>query len=196
MKDIFSQASSLASMMLIPFIPNYIMRYLALVLASLLSAAYLASHTGPTSQVAWLAESIKKTDESLSMANKECITDPQFLFEAGLKLTEMKYAVSTLHTKVISMKYVAWTKYAHRLGRLSLSINECRREIKDLQASILLALECARQQKFEDDINHMTATLVSTFPEGPSGSGTWSLRMRASRLTRRAALSDQLLLSV
>ncbi|KAJ7481729.1 hypothetical protein FB451DRAFT_136094 [Mycena latifolia] len=191
MKDILSQVLSLVYLVLVPFIPNNIMRYTALVLVSLLSAAYLANHNSPTCQIVRLAASIKEIDTLLAMAMNECTTDPRFLFEARWKLTELKYAVSNLNTRLISTKYIAWTKYAHHLGRLSLSIHECRREIDDLRAVILLALECARQQQFEEDINRMTATLLRT--EGPSG-GRSFLRMRASRLTRPASESRPALL--
>ncbi|KAJ7701849.1 hypothetical protein B0H17DRAFT_1195062 [Mycena rosella] len=166
MEDILSQFLSLASVVFIPFIPNNTMRYLALTLVSLFSGTYLVCHNSPDYLVTRLAESLQELDELLSTATNECTRDPRFVFEAGLKLTELKYVVSNLRTRAITAKCVAWKEYLHHLGRLALSIHEARREIANLRALVMLALECARQAKFEEDINHKTATLVGAFPRG------------------------------
>ncbi|KAJ6591219.1 hypothetical protein DFH09DRAFT_1358574 [Mycena vulgaris] len=165
MRDTISPILSLCSMVLIPFIPNNIMRYVALVLALLFSAVYLVFHSCPTSQVVRLDAFIKEIDVLFNIAVNECTRDPQFIYEAGLKLVELKYAVSSLRTGIISTKYIPWKKYLHHLVRLASSITECWREMNDLRVAVTLALEFARRQKFEDDIKHRTATIVRNFLE-------------------------------
>ncbi|KAJ7701843.1 hypothetical protein B0H17DRAFT_1128066 [Mycena rosella] len=193
MKDILSQVLSLVSVVLIPFIPNNTMRYIALVIVSVVSATYLVRQNSPTCLVARLVASIKEMDALLETAVNECTRDPRFIFEVGLKLAELKYAASNLHTRALSTKYVAWKEYAYHLGSLALSIIECRREMINLRASITLALEFARQQKLEEEINHRTATLVVNF-SGDSGGGDQRDLQRRRSKTSRPASEEQLYL--
>jgi hypothetical protein len=80
------------------------------------------------------------------------------------------------------MQYMSWKGYAYRLRAVASSIEECRRELEELRSSVLasyklegdleltsqiqLALECARQQRYQEDIDRRTATLDSAFPGG------------------------------
>ncbi|KAJ6591201.1 hypothetical protein DFH09DRAFT_1306826 [Mycena vulgaris] len=185
MENIISQILSLCFMVLIQFIPNNSMRYIALVLVLLFSAGYLACHNCPTRQLAHLDAFIKELNALFTMARNECTGDLRFMSEADLKLAELNYTVSSLRTRTISTKYIPWKNYPHRLVRLTSSITECRCEMNDLRAAITLALEFARRQRLEDDIKHRTAAIVSTFPEGRR-----ALRMRASGMDRPA--NDQL----
>jgi hypothetical protein len=77
---------------------------------------------------------------------------------------------------------MSWKGYAYRLRAIVTSIEECRRELEELRSSILvsyklegdpeltsqiqLALECARQQRYREDIDRRTVTLDSAFPGG------------------------------
>jgi hypothetical protein len=88
MKDILSKVLSLASVALIPFIPDNTTRYAALVLVLLSATSYLVSHNSPASQVARLDASIEEIVALLNVAAHECAGDPRFTFEAGLKLEE------------------------------------------------------------------------------------------------------------
>ncbi|KAJ7491017.1 hypothetical protein FB451DRAFT_1361708 [Mycena latifolia] len=189
MENLFSQVLSLVSVLLIPFVVNDIMRYIALVLASLITASYLVCYNSPTCRIVRLDASLKEVGTLLTTAANEFPRDPRFKWEGVLawELDELKNTVSALHTSAINMKYVAWKEYAHDLLQLSLSLSECRREIADLQASTLIALESARQQKLEEDFNDRMAALIGTFPGWSGGGGQIPLRMRASRMNRPAS---------
>ncbi|KAJ7789942.1 hypothetical protein B0H14DRAFT_3891502 [Mycena olivaceomarginata] len=155
-EQLTSQVLSLLSLILIPFIPNSTLRYLAVVLASVSLVAYLSTTTSPRAN--------------------ECVADPRFVYEAGLKLTELNYAVSTLRSRTLSMRSMSWRDYAYRLRAIASSIEECRRELEELRSSVLLALECARQQRYREDIDCRTATLDSAF----SGESSQQRRYRTS----------------
>jgi hypothetical protein len=88
MKELTSQVLSLLSVILIPFISNSILRYLAVVLASLSLVAYLVHHNIPTRQVDRLDAAAKEVNALFEAATAECVADPRFVHEAGLKLTE------------------------------------------------------------------------------------------------------------
>ncbi|KAJ7792265.1 hypothetical protein B0H14DRAFT_3890084 [Mycena olivaceomarginata] len=148
-EQLTSQVFSLLSLILIPFIPNSTLRYIAVVLASISLVAYLVYHNTPTRQV-----------DRLDAAAKEVNT----LFETGLKLTEYDPHIGTgaladyIQAELrgvdpafttLSMRPMSWKGYAYRLRAITSSIEEWRRELEELRSSILLALECARQQRKE-----------------------------------------------
>ncbi|KAJ7792243.1 hypothetical protein B0H14DRAFT_3563994 [Mycena olivaceomarginata] len=165
-EQLTSQVLSLLSLILIPFIPNSTLRYLAVVLASVSLVAYLVHHNIPARQVSRLDAAAKKVNTLFEVATSECVADPRFVYEAGLKLTELNYAVSTLRSRTLSMRSMSWRDYAYRLRAIASSIEECRRELEELRSSVLLALECARQQRYREDIDRRTATLDSAFSGG------------------------------
>ncbi|KAJ7846093.1 hypothetical protein B0H14DRAFT_2773425, partial [Mycena olivaceomarginata] len=78
-----SQVLSLLSLILIPFIPNSTLRYIAVVLASVSLVAYLVYHNTPTRQVGRLDAAAKEVNTLFEAATGECIADPRFVHEAG-----------------------------------------------------------------------------------------------------------------
>ncbi|KAJ7789935.1 hypothetical protein B0H14DRAFT_3891499 [Mycena olivaceomarginata] len=169
-EQLISQILSLLSLVLIPFISSAssTLQYIAVVLTSTISlAAYLAYYNTPTRQVGRLDAAAKEVNALFKVATGECVADPRFVYEAGLRLSEMNYTVSTLRLRTIGMKYMSWKGYAHHLRAIVSPIKECRRELEELRSSVLLALECARQQRYREDINRRTATLDSAFSGAP-----------------------------
>jgi hypothetical protein len=90
-----SQVLSLLSLILIPFIPDSTLRYIAVVLASVSLVAYLVYHNTPTRQVGRLDTAAKEVNALFEMATAECVADPRFVYEAGLKLTEYDPHIGT-----------------------------------------------------------------------------------------------------
>ncbi|KAJ7777939.1 hypothetical protein DFH07DRAFT_1056294 [Mycena maculata] len=136
----------LVSAVLIPFIPNSILRYATLVVAMVAFVGHFVYHNSPTCQVDTLETSIKNIEVLFDMAVNECAKDPWFVYEASLKLAQSKYSASSLRTRTIGTKDISWKMYPHHMRGLALSIKECRREMKDFRSSILLGLEAARQR--------------------------------------------------
>ncbi|KAF7342067.1 hypothetical protein MVEN_01794000 [Mycena venus] len=164
MKEVTSQLLSLASMVLIPFIPNDTLRYIMIVFAPLSFAGHLAYHNTPDRRVARLDVCVKELNALFDTAAKECARDPRFMYEGGLKLAETNYAMSTLRSRAISIQYIPWKIYPYHLRAIMSSIEECRRKMEELQTLILLALEFARQQKYREDIEQRISALESVFP--------------------------------
>ncbi|KAJ7177858.1 hypothetical protein C8R46DRAFT_1212594 [Mycena filopes] len=140
MKDITSQVLSLASIILIPFIPNDVLRGIMFVLIPLFFAARLVHHNMPHRWVETLEVSATDTNCLFNTAMDECSSDPRFVCETGLKLTEFDYALSTLRTNIISMKQIPWTECLYRIVNIVRAIDACRRDIKDLRVSILVSM--------------------------------------------------------
>ncbi|KAJ7031558.1 hypothetical protein C8F04DRAFT_1397086 [Mycena alexandri] len=182
MHDITSQILSLASVVLIPFIPNDILRNMMLALVPLFFVGRLFHHNTPHRCIERLDASMEDIARLFNRAVEECTRDPRFICETGLKLTEresfifffsivvdgtpfrIKYALSTLCARTISTKYIPWKIYPYQFITIAWAINDCRRDMEELRSSILLALEHARQQVFQEDIVHRKTTLATVFP--------------------------------
>ncbi|KAJ7701850.1 hypothetical protein B0H17DRAFT_1195063 [Mycena rosella] len=179
--DMLSQFLFLLSVVLIPFILNVIMRYISMIIVSLYFAAYLACYKSPTFLIARLAVSIEELRELFSTAMIECTRALQLISKTEVALTEQEYAVSNLYTKAINAKKVSWKKYPYYLACLVFSIIECQRHIMELRASIVLAIESARQQHLQEEISRRTITLIENFLGANVGKEQGALRVRPSR---------------
>ncbi|KAJ7031551.1 hypothetical protein C8F04DRAFT_1262662 [Mycena alexandri] len=164
MKDITSQILYFASVVLIPFIPNDILRSIMFALVPLVFTACLVHHNTPHRWVERLDASMKEVNDHWKKAIEDCARDPRFIHETNLKLSEIKYALSTLRTRTISMQFIPWRIYPYYIITIGWAINRCRRDMERVRSSILLALERGRQQVFQQDIDQKKATLVSAFP--------------------------------
>ncbi|KAJ7173125.1 hypothetical protein C8R43DRAFT_681758 [Mycena crocata] len=145
---ITSQALSLASVVLVSFIPNDILRYIALLLTLLAFVAYLIWNNTPDRQVSRIDAALKVIDALFHSAANECARDPRFIYEAGLKLTD---GIQSAHSG-----------YRHEIYRLKAMSTPFQKPYTDhrrvrarnLQTSFQLALECTRQQTYREDIGH------------------------------------------
>jgi hypothetical protein len=90
-----SQVLSLLSLILVPFIPNSTLQYIALVLVFISLAAYLVYQNTPTRQVDRLDAAAKEVNALFEAVTVECVADPRFVYEAGLKLTEYDPHIGT-----------------------------------------------------------------------------------------------------
>ncbi|KAJ7628681.1 hypothetical protein FB45DRAFT_1079875 [Roridomyces roridus] len=153
----------LVSAAIIPFIPNNILRYAALAIAILAFGGNLAYSAAPGYQVAALEKAVKSVEEIFDIAADECVGNPRFIYEAGLKLVGIKRALSILRIRTIDARTLPWIKYLQQLRNLSSSITQCRREAEDFQSSVQLEIELTRQQRYEDDMRLKKATLDRMF---------------------------------
>ncbi|KAJ7628618.1 hypothetical protein FB45DRAFT_1059345 [Roridomyces roridus] len=153
----------LASAAFIPFIPNDVLRNTALAIAVLTLVGHLLHRTSPKRQIDALDKVVQNVEEIFDMATKECSTDPRFIHTTGLKLAEIKYAVSSLRTKTIDGENISWKEYYQYRRGLARLVKQCRGELQDLQSSMLITLECARRDKYKEDINSRKATLNRMF---------------------------------
>ncbi|KAJ7326241.1 hypothetical protein DFH08DRAFT_885150 [Mycena albidolilacea] len=94
-EQLASQVFSLLSLILIPFIPNSTLQYIALALVFISIAAYLVYQNTLTCQVGRLDAATKEVNTLFEAATAECVADPRFVYETGLKLTEYDPHIGT-----------------------------------------------------------------------------------------------------
>jgi ABC-type uncharacterized transport system permease subunit len=103
-EQLTSQVLSLLSLVLIPFIPSSILQYIAVVLTSVSLVAYLVYYNTPTRQVGRFDAAAKEVNTLFEAATAECVADPRFVYEAGLKLTEYDPRISLVPAVIGSLR--------------------------------------------------------------------------------------------
>ncbi|KAJ7290952.1 hypothetical protein C8J57DRAFT_1491477 [Mycena rebaudengoi] len=141
MNEITSQVLSIGLVTLAAFIPNDTLRYTVLVVTSLAISAYLVHHSTPCAQVKKAETSLKGIEALFSAVMKECVSDPRFIAEKGLRLATAKLSVSLLRTRLMVTKNITWKEYPSYLKNILLSIEECRREVGQSRSSMLVRHE-------------------------------------------------------
>ncbi|KAJ7291024.1 hypothetical protein C8J57DRAFT_1211556 [Mycena rebaudengoi] len=137
MNEITSQVLSMGLVTLTAFIPNDTLLYIGLVVASLAISAYLVHHSTPCAQLKKLEAYLKGTEALFGVVMKECASDPRFIAEEGLRLATAKLSVSVLRTRLMATDNIAWKEYPSYLKNLLFSIEECRKDVGQLQSSML-----------------------------------------------------------
>jgi hypothetical protein len=86
MNEITSQVLSIGLVTLAAFIPNDTLRYTVLVVTLLAISTYLVHHSTPCAQVKKVEASLKGIEALFGVVMKECVSDPHFIAEEGLRL--------------------------------------------------------------------------------------------------------------
>ncbi|KAJ7177861.1 hypothetical protein C8R46DRAFT_665788 [Mycena filopes] len=151
MKDTTSQVISLASVLLISFIPNDILRDIMFALAPLAYVVHLVHENTPNRRFERLEVSATDLKTLLATAVAECFRDPLFVHEMSLELAEVNLKLSTLRAKAISRKDISWKECPYHLITIIRAIDECQRDMDDLRSSILVSVVTVPP-------NHLTIT--------------------------------------
>ncbi|KAJ7291001.1 hypothetical protein C8J57DRAFT_1704712 [Mycena rebaudengoi] len=144
----------------------------ALIASTLLSLGGYALFTNNLSSQAARCETVMQEIEALFIiVTKECARDLRFITEVGLKLTLAKQSMSELRMRMLLTSETTWKAYPFHLRIVLLSIAECRRNLGELRSSMQVALERARQQAYNEDINQRRRTLEVAFGGEQAGMG-------------------------
>ncbi|KAJ7177845.1 hypothetical protein C8R46DRAFT_1075102 [Mycena filopes] len=146
MNDLTSQVLSLASMILIPFIPNDILRDIMLVLAPLFFVARLVHHNTPHRQVENLDASATDLQTLFSTAVDQCARDPCFVHETGWKLAEWVSIVGFALVVDRTFFRVNITVSTH-LVAIMRAIGRCRRDMEDHNRSLRSSVHEGRRSE-------------------------------------------------
>ncbi|KAJ7291012.1 hypothetical protein C8J57DRAFT_1586335 [Mycena rebaudengoi] len=146
-------SSVLIAIALTTFIPNDSLRYIALGSTLLSLVGYAVFVNNLSSQAAQCETSMQEIEALFTTATNECVRDPRFITEAGLHLTLAKQSLSELHMRMLLISKITWRTYPLHLRSVLLSIAGCWRTFEELRLSMQIALECARQQAYIEDIN-------------------------------------------
>ncbi|KAJ7116830.1 hypothetical protein C8R43DRAFT_112589 [Mycena crocata] len=108
----------------------------------------------PSARMNSLEELIADTTDLLHRADEErMLSNHQFHLDVQLKLSRVSLTKSTLRSKILGLKLCyRLQEYLLIMGIVSRNIEQCKREVKDIQIAILTEVEAERQRLYNDQI--------------------------------------------
>ncbi|KAJ7872227.1 hypothetical protein B0H13DRAFT_1895476 [Mycena leptocephala] len=135
-------------------LPNTISRYvfLALAIASLIFLA--ARHQAPAQKFTRLEDAIKALEEALERAKaaSSYARNHMEVVDAGCRLLQVKLSASKIQSHLLAMRSAMRKTYFKNLRAILRSVDQCAKEVKEIQTAMLLIIEEERQRKLTEGI--------------------------------------------
>ncbi|KAJ7026540.1 hypothetical protein C8F04DRAFT_1267909 [Mycena alexandri] len=163
MPDLVLQLLPLALAPLAALVPNGVQRGIIFTAAGLYFGGFVVLPNLPSAKMKNLERSIEDTVQIHATAVRELEKNPRFVTELSLRLVQLKFAESTIRSKILTSKDIAWRGYVQHLRGLSVHISECERDARDIRTVALMALECNRQTRYAEDIAQKRTILDTAF---------------------------------
>ncbi|KAJ6482621.1 hypothetical protein C8R45DRAFT_1075745 [Mycena sanguinolenta] len=97
--------------------------------------------------------SLRCVDSILTQAKANCMRDYLLLAECETRLLRTKFSASEIRSQLLKTSTTSWRNYLRNRISISRNLGTCARELRDIQTSLLLLIEVARQRKLAEDIN-------------------------------------------
>ncbi|KAJ6520204.1 hypothetical protein C8R45DRAFT_954270 [Mycena sanguinolenta] len=139
-----------------------IVQYFVLLFLALYSGMLLTRPLLPSARMAKLEDIITHTTDILQMANEErMLPDREFNLGMQLRLSRVNLTKSILRSKILEFELgFPMKEYFYIVGKLSTEIEQCRKEVKEIQIDILSEMEIERQLLCNAKIDEMIVVLA------------------------------------
>ncbi|KAJ7868813.1 hypothetical protein B0H14DRAFT_3132586 [Mycena olivaceomarginata] len=132
------------------------------VLWALVSAGliiYTANRQHPAHKLGRLEHAIEGCEENLKHAKSNCARNHVELTDGTRRLLEAKMSASKIQSRLLETHSVAtWEElmeYLLNLRDIIQKINQCAKDVKEIQTSTLLTIEAERQRQFFEGIKEL-----------------------------------------
>ncbi|KAJ7757305.1 hypothetical protein B0H14DRAFT_3511936 [Mycena olivaceomarginata] len=161
-----------------PFVTKNVQRGSRYITLGLLSAAlviYTVNRQRPSHKLSRVECAIEVCEETLKYATSNCARNHLELTDTTRRLLEAKLSASKIETQLLETHSVTtWeglVEYLQNLRDIVQNINQCAKDVKGIQRSILLTIEAERQRQFFEGIKelreiHDTVTSASACRRG------------------------------
>ncbi|KAJ7660422.1 hypothetical protein B0H14DRAFT_3910268 [Mycena olivaceomarginata] len=123
---------------------------------------YTANRQTPLYKLGQVEDAIIAT-EKIQHATANSARDQIKWLEYGKRLFDAKLWVSKIQTRLLEARSVkTWGEYLEKVKGILQSIDECAKEVKDIQTSILLTIEAERQRQLCEGIKEVRETIYAT----------------------------------
>ncbi|KAJ7353182.1 hypothetical protein DFH08DRAFT_956263 [Mycena albidolilacea] len=142
-------------------------------------AVYAANHQTPWYKLGRVQDTIIAIEKIQPYAEANCARDQVKWLEYGKRLLDAKLSASKIQTRLLEARSVkTWGEYLEKVKEILQSIDECAKEVKDIQTSILLAIEAERQRQLCEGIKEVRETIDATICFSMGHERTLTLRRR------------------
>ncbi|KAJ7366189.1 hypothetical protein DFH08DRAFT_1071775 [Mycena albidolilacea] len=134
-------------------------RYITLGLLSAALVIYTVNRQRPSHKLARVECAIEVCEETLKYAKSNCARNHLELTDATRRLLEAKLSASRIGTRLLETHSVTtWeelVEYLQNLRDIVQNINQCAKDVKEIQRSTLLTIEAERQRQFFEGIKEL-----------------------------------------
>ncbi|KAJ7815443.1 hypothetical protein B0H14DRAFT_2847795 [Mycena olivaceomarginata] len=124
---------------------------------------YAANHQTPSAKLGRVEDAIIVTEEIQQHAKANGARDQVKWLEYGKRLLAAKLSASKIQTRLLEARSVTtWGEYLEKVKEILQSIDECAKEVKDIETSILLTIEAERQRQLCEGIKEVRETIDAT----------------------------------
>ncbi|KAJ7353223.1 hypothetical protein DFH08DRAFT_1077472, partial [Mycena albidolilacea] len=124
---------------------------------------YAANCQTPSYKLGRVEDAIIATEKIRQHAEANGARDQVKWLEYGKRLLDAKLSVSKIQTRLLEARSVTtWGEYLEKVKAILQSTNECAKEVKDIQTSILLTIEAERQRQLCEGIKEVRKTIDAT----------------------------------
>ncbi|KAJ7872226.1 hypothetical protein B0H13DRAFT_2349579 [Mycena leptocephala] len=158
MSDNLSTSIILGALALVPSTSS---RYIFFALACMSFTFLAARHQGPTQKFAKLEDAIKAVKEALEHAKaaSSYMRNHMKVVDAGCRLLQVKLSASKIQSHLLEMRSVTWNTYFKSIWAILRTIDQCAKEVKEIQTTMLLIIEEERQRKLTEGIKESQEVL-------------------------------------
>ncbi|KAJ7819653.1 hypothetical protein B0H14DRAFT_1353800 [Mycena olivaceomarginata] len=134
-------------------------RYILWVLLCAGLTIYTVHRQLPTHKLGRVERAIDSCEEILKYAKSNCARNHVKLTDGARRLLEAKLSASKIQSRLLEAHSVAtWeelVEYLQNLRDIVQNINQCAKDVKEIQRSTLLTIEAERQREFFEGIKEL-----------------------------------------
>ncbi|KAJ7792096.1 hypothetical protein B0H14DRAFT_178842 [Mycena olivaceomarginata] len=134
-------------------------RYIPLGLLPAALIVYTVNRQRPSHKLARVERAIEACEETLKHAKSNCARNHVELTDRMRRLLEVKLSASKIQSQLLETHNVAtWeelVEYLLNQREIIQKINQCAKDVKEIQTSTLLTIEAERQREFFEGIKEM-----------------------------------------
>ncbi|KAJ7727705.1 hypothetical protein B0H14DRAFT_3618758 [Mycena olivaceomarginata] len=134
-------------------------RYILWALVSAGLIIYTANRQRPSHKLGRLKHAIEGCEETLKHAKSNCARNHVELTDGARRLLEARLSASKVQSRLLETHSVTtWeelVEYLQNLRDIMQKINQCAKDVKEIQTSTLLTIEAERQREFFEGIKEL-----------------------------------------
>ncbi|KAF7356279.1 hypothetical protein MVEN_00959700 [Mycena venus] len=131
-------------------------RYIVLTLGSATLIIYAANRQRPSHKLSRIEDAIQVAEETLERAKADCARKHMELVDGARRLLKAKLSASIIQAQLLEPRSITTRKefveYLRKVKGIMQSINQCAKDVKEIQTSTLLTIEAERQRKLSEEI--------------------------------------------
>ncbi|KAF7342047.1 hypothetical protein MVEN_01792000 [Mycena venus] len=170
MGDDLVQMLSFAFATIVSFstIGDEVVRCLALIFVFVFLVRYCLMPILPGTRIRVLQSNLEETEGVLRLALSESLRDriPPFVYQVELDLLCAKLSASHLQSNLLRARKLPWTECLPILWDISLNAVRSQWQVRELQGTIMFAIEGERQRRYNDTIHDKQAAISSLISTG------------------------------